>query len=410
MELLYSELTELRTTQVRTAKESEKYREERDAMYSEYKLIVSECDQVISELDKLQTELKRSTSEKKVAKKEMEALQQIKDTMTMDAGRANKEVEILRKQCKALCQELKEALQGVDVAKCHLDWAFQERDKIVAEQHSIQTLCNNLRRERDRDQAVSELPEALRSLDDSWKQKIDVSQELKELKEQMESQLEKEARFRQLMAHTPHDLAIDTDSMEKDDILYMDDTLPQGTFGSWMAWQLDQNAQKIQRGQIPSKYVMNQEFSRRLSMSEVKDDSSAAKTLLVNACHSFFRRKHKHKRSGSKDEKDLLALDTFSNDSIPVFEDSVSLAYQHKVDCTSLRPPLILGLLLDVVKEMLVNEAPGKFCRCPLKVMKVSQQAIERGVKDCLFVDYTRRSGHFDLTMVVSIKEITDKN
>lgn len=48
--------------------------------------------------------------------------------------------------------------------------------------------------------------------------------------------------------------------------------------------------------------------------------------------------------------------------------DSVSLAYQRvqKVDCTSLRPVLILGPLLDVVKEMLVNEAPGKFCRCPL--------------------------------------------
>ncbi|XP_044798281.1 disks large homolog 5 isoform X6 [Bubalus bubalis] len=201
-------------------------------------------------------------------------------------------------------------------------------------------------------------------------------------------------------------------SFKKDDILYVDDTLPQGSFGSWMAWQLDENAQKIQRGQIPSKYVMDQEFSRRLSMSEVKDDNSAAKTLSAAARRSFFRRKHKHKRSGSKDGKDLLALDTFSNDSIPLFEDSVSLAYQRvqKVDCTSLRPVLILGPFLDVVKEMLVNEAPGKFCRCPLEVMKASQQAIERGVKDCLFVDYKRRSGHFDVTTVASIKEITEKN
>ncbi|KAJ1066489.1 hypothetical protein K5549_007611 [Capra hircus] len=93
-------------------------------------------------------------------------------------------------------------------------------------------------------------------------------------------------------------------------------------------------------------------------------------------------------------------------------QDSVSLAYQRvqKVDCTSLRPVLILGPFLDVVKEMLVNEAPGKFCRCPLEVMKASQQAIERGVKDCLFVDYKRRSGHFDVTTVASIKEITEKN
>ncbi|XP_006837537.1 PREDICTED: disks large homolog 5-like [Chrysochloris asiatica] len=201
-------------------------------------------------------------------------------------------------------------------------------------------------------------------------------------------------------------------SFKKDDILYVDDTLPQGTIGYWMAWQLDENAQKIQRGQIPSKYVMDQECSRRLSTSEVKDDNSTSKTLSAAARRSFFRRKHKHKRRGSKDGKDLLTLDTFSSDSIPLFDDPVSLAYQRvqKVDCASLRPVLILGPLLDVVKEMLVNEAPGKFCRCPLEVMKASQQAIERGVKDCLFVDYKRRSGHFDVTTVASIKEITEKN
>lgn len=45
---------------------------------------------------------------------------------------------------------------------------------------SIRTLCDNLRRERDR--AVSELAEVLRSLDDTRKQKNDVSRELKELK------------------------------------------------------------------------------------------------------------------------------------------------------------------------------------------------------------------------------------
>lgn len=33
-------------------------------------------------------------------------------------------------------------------------------------------------------------------------------------REKMEDQLEKEARFRQLMVHSSHDSAIDTDSME----------------------------------------------------------------------------------------------------------------------------------------------------------------------------------------------------
>ncbi|KAF3708175.1 Disks large -like protein 5 Discs large protein P-dlg Placenta and prostate DLG [Channa argus] len=198
-------------------------------------------------------------------------------------------------------------------------------------------------------------------------------------------------------------------SFKKDDILYVDESLPKGSFGTWMAWQLDENAQKIQRGQIPSKYMMDQEFYRRYSVTEIKEDSS--KTLSAAARRSFFRRKQKHKRSSSKDSKEMVALDTISTDSIPFFDDCVSLAYQRvqKVECTSPRPVLILGPLTDPVKEMLVKESPGKFCRCLLEVMKASQQAIERGVKDCLFIDYKRRSGHFDVTTVACIKEITDK-
>ncbi|XP_061601985.1 disks large homolog 5a isoform X3 [Cololabis saira] len=198
-------------------------------------------------------------------------------------------------------------------------------------------------------------------------------------------------------------------SFKKDDILYVDESLPKGSFGTWMAWQLDENAQQIQRGQIPSKYMMDQEFYRRHSVTEMKEDSS--KTLSAAARRSFFRRKQKHKRSSSKDSKEMVALDTISTDSIPFLDDCVSLAYQRvqKVECTSPRPVLILGPLTDPVKEMLMKESPGKFCRCVLEVMKASQQAIERGVKDCLFIDYKRRSGHFDVTTVASIKEITDK-
>uniref|UniRef100_A0A674AU02 Discs, large homolog 5a (Drosophila) n=1 Tax=Salmo trutta TaxID=8032 RepID=A0A674AU02_SALTR len=200
-------------------------------------------------------------------------------------------------------------------------------------------------------------------------------------------------------------------SFKKDDILYVDDTLPKGSFGTWMAWQLDENAQQIQRGQIPSKYMMDQEFYRRHSMTELKDDKDS-KSLSAAARRSFFRRKHKHKRSGSKDGKELVALDAISTDSIPFLEDCVSLAYQRvqKIECASPRPVLILGPLSDPVKDMLVKESPGKFCRCVLEVMKASQQAIERGVKDCLFIDYKRRSGHFDVTTVASIKEITEKD
>uniref|UniRef100_H3CT92 Discs, large homolog 5a (Drosophila) n=1 Tax=Tetraodon nigroviridis TaxID=99883 RepID=H3CT92_TETNG len=198
-------------------------------------------------------------------------------------------------------------------------------------------------------------------------------------------------------------------SFKKDDILFVDESLPKGSFGTWMAWQLDENAQKIQRGQIPSKYMMDQEFYRRHSVTEMKEDSG--KSLSAAARRSFFRRKQKHKRSSSKDSKEMVALDAISTDSIPFLDDCVSLAYQRvqKVECISPRPVLVLGPLTDAVKEMLVKESPGKYCRCLLEMMKASQQAIERGVKDCLFIDFKRRSGHFDVTTVASIKEMTEK-
>ncbi|XP_036427808.1 LOW QUALITY PROTEIN: disks large homolog 5-like [Colossoma macropomum] len=198
-------------------------------------------------------------------------------------------------------------------------------------------------------------------------------------------------------------------SFKKDDILYVDDTLPSGNFGYWLAWQLDESAQKLARGQIPSKYMMDQEFPRRCSITEGKDEG---KTVSAAARRSFFRRKLKHKRSGSRDGKDAPAPDSISTDSITFTEDCISLAYQRvlKVESTNRRPVLVLGPLVEPIKDMLVREAPGKYCRCLLEVMKASQQAIERGVKDCLFIDYKRRSGHFDVTTVASIKEIIEKD
>lgn len=44
-------------------------------------------------------------------------------------------------------------------------------------------------------------------------------------------------------------------TFKKDDILYVEDTLPNGSFGYWVSWQLDENAQKLKTGQIPSKYM-----------------------------------------------------------------------------------------------------------------------------------------------------------
>lgn len=73
-----------------------------------------------------------------------------------------------------------EALQEAQVSKRRRDWAFSERDKIMWERESIRTLCDQLRKERDR--AVSDLAEALRDSDDIKKQKNETTKELKVLK------------------------------------------------------------------------------------------------------------------------------------------------------------------------------------------------------------------------------------
>lgn len=65
---------------------------------------------------------------------------------------------------------------------------------------------------------------------------------------------------------------------------------------------------------------MDQEFYRRHGMADMKDDNGANKTLSAAARRSFFRRRLKHKRSGSKDGKDLMALDAISTDSLPITE------------------------------------------------------------------------------------------
>lgn len=63
---------------------------------------------------------------------------------------------------------------------------------------------------------------------------------------------------------------------------------------------------------------MDQEFYRRHSVTEMKEDSG--KTLSAAARRSFFRRKQKHKRSSSKDSKETVALDAISTDSIPFLD------------------------------------------------------------------------------------------
>lgn len=100
------------------------------------------------------------------------------------------------------------------------DWAFSERDKIVLERESIRTLCDNMRKERDR--AVSELAESLRESDAIKKQRNELLKEVKVLKEMLEIHMEKEAQFNQfrgLEHNHSRDSAIDSD-MQVEIVVY----------------------------------------------------------------------------------------------------------------------------------------------------------------------------------------------
>jgi len=65
---------------------------------------------------------------------------------------------------------------------------------------------------------------------------------------------------------------------------------------------------------------MDQEFYKRHGTADMKDDNGTIKSLSAAARRSFFRRRLKHKRSGSKDGKDLMTLDGISIDSLPITE------------------------------------------------------------------------------------------
>ena len=62
---------------------------------------------------------------------------------------------------------------------------------------------------------------------------------------------------------------------------------------------------------------VDQEFYRRHSMPDMKDENNG-KSMSAAARRSFFRRKQKHKRSSSKDGKDILTVDSISTDSLPI--------------------------------------------------------------------------------------------
>lgn len=88
------------------------------------------------------------------------------------------------------------------------------------------------------------------------------------------------------------------------------------------------------------------------------------KLCLLNGA---FLRMHKCITVVITEQPSLCAvLCIFGMNSYISYSDGVSLMYQRvqRVECSSPRPVLVLGPLVEASKDMLVKETPAKFCRC----------------------------------------------
>ncbi|KAH8333891.1 hypothetical protein KR059_004409 [Drosophila kikkawai] len=208
----------------------------------------------------------------------------------------------------------------------------------------------------------------------------------------------------------------------KDEVLYVDNTVFNGTFGLWRAWKLDAMGHRKECGIIPSQMKVEEE----LRSGEVVDcDTGTARRGSTSARRSFFRRK-KNQRSSSRDSTEIAS---FSNTQLSFFpdlgllnDDGGALSYQRVelLDCKFpsknlkklakypplapvRRPVLIIGPLSECLMDRLVIDFSNLFKLCEVTAMDCSQEAMEEGLKENIFVDYRRRGNKFECTTVEAI-------
>ncbi|XP_032665280.1 disks large homolog 5 isoform X3 [Odontomachus brunneus] len=201
----------------------------------------------------------------------------------------------------------------------------------------------------------------------------------------------------------------------KDDILYVDNTMFNGTPGHWRAWIVDQTGRRQTCGIIPSKFKVEEELLLRRSLGDLEQD--AGKRSNTSARRSFFRRKKQQQRSSSsRDSKELSHLTGVNlgwySDSGTLNEDTLPASYQRveRLDYPTLRPVLIIGPLSECVVTKLLQEYPNQFTRCLAEAMHCSQATLEQGLRDSLYVDYRKKGSYFECTTVQAVKDICERN
>lgn len=163
--------------------------------------LLSEKDNVLQEHQKMSDDLAAANKDLEQYKKdeimyknELKILQQKRDLLKSrestwskefsDSKDDFKEIEKLRKSLEKAHAEVERAAQDTEEAKRVRDWAISQREKIVQERDSVKTLCDNLRKERDK--AISDLLSAIRDSEKIKKQKDEAQRKIDVLKEQLE--------------------------------------------------------------------------------------------------------------------------------------------------------------------------------------------------------------------------------
>ncbi|XP_054712748.1 LOW QUALITY PROTEIN: disks large homolog 5-like [Uloborus diversus] len=198
---------------------------------------------------------------------------------------------------------------------------------------------------------------------------------------------------------------------QKDDILYVDNTMYNGVPGLWQAWLVDEEGEKIKCGFIPSKYKVEEELLMKRSIGDL-EGAEGGRRGSTAARRSFFRRK-RHHRSHSREGKELASFSDVSiNSCSDLGEELLPPTYQRvqKKHYESLRPVIVVGPLMEAVVDQLEQDFPHVFQRCIPEKMKGSLSMMERGLQELKFVDFRRRGNHFECTTVTAIKQLCDKN
>lgn len=168
--------------------ENDGLKREIDAMLRQRDSLINECGNMREKLDEVNNKLEKMEGRENWGKS-MDSKDHFcyNDQHSLDLDAANKEAEKLRKSLERARAEIEKAAQETEVAKSSRDLAISEREKIVQERDSVKSLCDELRKERDK--AISDRLAEIRDSEKIKKQKDEACREIEQLREQMESQL-----------------------------------------------------------------------------------------------------------------------------------------------------------------------------------------------------------------------------